>query len=424
MSAPLACRAQLAGPNSSQHAKKSSGPSVAALKAAPLRGAGGLAGLVWTAPALALDGASIPADGSLNFSEGFQGANYESLAAASQSLAAKADLPAIDLPSLPAVELPAGLATFLADNGLVVVGAVALAVGLQFAVSALAGGAGGKAKALPAAQALEALASSPSAVLLDIRSKADAKASGSPDLKSLKKAVVAVPLFAPVAKGAEVDPAFGVRVAKLRGINADTTLILLDSDGTAYGVAAKAIAEALPEVRSLLAVAGGAEGWQAAGAPWRAPGAALSLSLPSVDLRSIGKGLDNLAEDFKDAPSLGKGLLGVAAIGGASFLLVNQLEVLLELAGVIVAGQFALRLLFAEDREKTLTEIRTIVNEKVAIQDAGKDIQKIAATLVSEAVELQEGEEGAAAAKRAIEGVPTAPAAAAAAAPVAVVESA
>eukprot|EP00887_Chlorella_sp_A99_P004254 scaffold15.g4254.t1 len=421
MSAPLACRAQLAGPNSSQHAKKSSGPSVAALKAAPLRGAGGLAGLVWTAPALALDGASIPADGSLNFSEGFQGANYESLAAASQSLAAKADLPAIDLPSLPAVELPAGLATFLADNGLVVVGAVALAVGLQFAVSALAGGAGGKAKALPAAQALEALASSPSAVLLDIRSKADAKASGSPDLKSLKKAVVAVPLFAPVAKGAEVDPAFGARVAKLRGINADTTLILLDrqadskpagappappvpwlawpTDGTAYGVAAKAIAEALPEVRSLLAVAGGAEGWQAAGAPWRAPGAALSLSLPSVDLRSIGKGLDNLAEDFKDAPSLGKGLLGVAAIGGASFLLVNQVG-----AGVPLST--------------------TIVNEKVAIQDAGKDIQKIAATLVSEAVELQEGEEGAAAAKRAIEGVPTAPAAAAAAAPVAVVESA
>ena len=43
-------------------------------------------------------------------------------------------------------------------------------------------------------------------------------------------------------------------------------------------------------------MAGGAAGWRAAGAPWREPG---KLVLPSVDLRSIGKGLDTLAEDFK-----------------------------------------------------------------------------------------------------------------------------
>ena len=35
-----------------------------------------------------------------------------------------------------------------------------------------------------------------------------------------------------------------------------------------------------------------------------------------------------------------------------------QLEALLEVAGVIAAGQFALKMLFAEDREKTFTEIR------------------------------------------------------------------
>ena len=37
----------------------------------------------------------------------------------------------------------------------------------------------------------------------------------------------------------------------------------------------------------------------------------------------------------------------------------------------------------------------TIVNDKVAIQDAGKDLQKIASTLLDEAVELQEGEQAA-----------------------------
>ena len=35
-----------------------------------------------------------------------------------------------------------------------------------------------------------------------------------------------------------------------------------------------------------------------------------------------------------------------------------QLEILFELAGVLAAGQFLLKVAFAEDREKTLTEIK------------------------------------------------------------------
>lgn len=36
------------------------------------------------------------------------------------------------------------------------------------------------------------------------------------------------------------------------------------------------------------------------------------------------------------------------------------LQVLLELVGLVAAGQFALKLLFAEEREQTLTEIRCL----------------------------------------------------------------
>lgn len=35
-----------------------------------------------------------------------------------------------------------------------------------------------------------------------------------------------------------------------------------------------------------------------------------------------------------------------------------QVELLLELAGLVAAGQFLLKVVFAEDREKTLTEIK------------------------------------------------------------------
>lgn len=72
----------------------------------------------------------------------------------------------------PAVELPVDLASFLGENGLLLAGAAAVAVVLPLAIGAVTGGGGGaKAKAVPATRVLEALAASPSTVLVDIRSK-------------------------------------------------------------------------------------------------------------------------------------------------------------------------------------------------------------------------------------------------------------
>ena len=65
-------------------------------------------------------------------------------------------------------------------------------------------------------------------------------------------------------------------------------------------------------------------------------------------------------------------------------MIFNEIEVVLELAGLFAAGNFLLKLVFADEREKTFTEIKTLVDEKVAIQDIGSDLSKIAKAVVED----------------------------------------
>jgi hypothetical protein len=110
---------------------------------------------------------------------------------------------------------------------------------------------------------------------------------------------------------------------------------------------------------------GGAATWQEEGQPWRAPSrgldlSALNLSLPSLNLNLPNiDSIDALAESYKANPSLASALLSLAAIGGVAAFVINEFEVLLEVVGILGAGQFLLRsLLFAEDREKTSNSIK------------------------------------------------------------------
>lgn len=103
---------------------------------------------------------------------------------------------------------------------------------------------------------------------------------------------------------------------------------------------------------------------QAAGAPWKEP-ASFSFGLPPLNLSGISGarntlagGVQNLASDLKEAPPSTKGLLAAAGVLGASALLFSQVELLLEVAGLVAVGQFLLKVVFAEDREKTLTTIK------------------------------------------------------------------
>lgn len=68
--------------------------------------------------------------------------------------------------------------------------------------------------------------------------------------------------------------------------------------------------------------------------------------------------------------------LGVA---GLAILFFAEFEQLLELVGIGFVLQFLVRkLLFAEQREKTLSDVRTFLDEKIAAQEAGRDLQRLA----------------------------------------------
>lgn len=61
----------------------------------------------------------------------------------------------------------------------------------------------------------------------------------------------------------------------------------------------------------------------------------------------------------QSAPTASKALLGLGAIVGGALLFFQEIDTALEVAGIFAAGQFAIRrLLFAEDRAQTTTEIK------------------------------------------------------------------
>lgn len=304
------------------------------------------------------------------------------------------ELPAVSIPSvsLPDVDIPD--VSGLLDNPdalLVAGGAVIVAAG-GAALSALLGGGSSapKAKAVPAARALEALAADEACVLIDIRSKPEIKATGGPNLKGVsKRGAVSVP-FVVVVQGEEVvDEEFGAKVAKVKGVGAEGgPVILLDSTGAQSAAAAKAILAEVP-LENLYYVSGGADAWQASGGPWREPGKGLSLDLSAVTetlqggYTTVVGGVSKVAEGVAEAPEAAKGALVFAGLVGASAVLFTQLELLFELAGILAAGQFLLKVAFAEDREKTLTELKKVV-QQVDIPDLPQDLSKITNALLED----------------------------------------
>jgi rhodanese-related sulfurtransferase len=356
-----------------------------ALKALP-KGLGAAAALLAARPALAAEPFG---------SDGIGGSSIE--------------LPS--LPALPAVELPSVDVSALGLDSIdpLYVAAGAALVAIPLGLGALLGGGNApRAKAVPAATAVEALAADPGCLLVDIRSKAEAAEVGSPSLKGVsKRAPAAVPFIAVSKEGdVIVDVAFGEKVAKLKGVDdLSKPLILIDTDGSLSPAAAKIVLKELPD-KSVYFITGGTDAWQEAGFPWKEP---LRFALPdfsNIDLSNIDLtagintvvgGAKALADDFAEAPSVTKGILAAGAVAGASVLLFSQAELLFEVAGLFAAGQFLFKMLFAEEREKALTEIKKVA-EQVDIEDLPEDLGKIATTLLEDKTGTQViGREGAAA---------------------------
>ncbi|PSC70410.1 rhodanese-like domain-containing chloroplastic [Micractinium conductrix] len=359
------------------------------------------------------------------------------LGAATARAAAAFEPSASSLPSLPSVDLPAvslpdvDLSSIdLSGGDPLLVGGAVLALAVPAAVLALAGGgnSGPKAKAVPAARALEALAADESCILLDIRSKAEVKEEGAPNLTGLsRRGAVSLPYVIAIKGEEMVDEEFGAKAAKVKGLSLEGgPVIILDSTGAQAAAAARAILAEVP-LEKLYYVQGGSEAWQAAGGPWREPGKGFNFELPnfSEGLQTIAGGVSTVAsgvtEAVAEAPEAAKGALVFAGVVGASALLFTQLEILFELAGVLAAGQFLLKVAFAEDREKTLTEIKKVVDE-VDVADLPQDLSKITSALLDDptasSTEIRRAQAAAAAAVAASAPAAAAPAPAPAATPV------
>ena len=83
-------------------------------------------------------------------------------------------------------------------------------------------------------------------------------------------------------------------------------------------------------------------------------------------------GTEKLVQQYNQDPSLVKGAAAVAAIAGASIFLVTELETVLQVVGLAYALQFlARRLLFAEEREKTFNDVKTLLRNKIALGALG-----------------------------------------------------
>lgn len=292
--------------------------------------------------------------------------------------------PQVTIPEAAAPAVDSGIGDLFSDNPLLlagIAGIVAVPVAINV-ISKVGAGAAGGVKMTNPAKALEALEDS-RVILVDIRSKAEIKLQGNPDLKAVKRSALSIP-FTKLVKGEYVvDDMFGEKLAKARGVDEDSIIILLDADGSESKEAAKLV-EGVDKVYILQ---GGAAAWAATG-PWKEPG----KGLPLPDLKGVGSSLNNMAEEFKEAPSLNKAVIGLGAIAGAGLFLVNEAEVLIELAGIAAAANFGFNLLFSDSKKgSNTTEIKEIVDEKVAEKEVVPDSNKIPAAVVDDS-DTEQGE--------------------------------
>lgn len=117
-------------------------------------------------------------------------------------------LPSVSLPSvsLPDIDMPDVSSLLDGSVDPLLIGGGLAAIAIPAALVALLGGGGPKgpkAKPVPAQRALEALAADDTCLLLDIRSKAEIRANGTPNLKGIsRRAPTSVPYVITVKVGA------------------------------------------------------------------------------------------------------------------------------------------------------------------------------------------------------------------------------
>lgn len=289
---------------------------------------------------------------------------------------------------------------------------------------------GGEKAAVTPLQALKLLTEDRQVLLVDIRSKEGRSSGGSPDLKAIKGTTVQIPYLVVNQGQIRVPPKYSEALSKNPRVKKETTLVLLDSFGKDSPKAARQATRIAKKVYYVAGGAEGAKGWKSSGLPWkdgagfsffgfggrtkqREPelksprqAAAAAADKPSEGTQKIDKkpsqALESVTNAVGDTVSSGSsrpatsarrstelsknaGVLvagGIIAVGGVAIAAAG-VESVLELLGVLGIFQFGVqRLLYAQDRERTANDLRTLIDEKIALREAPGDLQRLTATLL------------------------------------------
>ncbi|PHT40899.1 Rhodanese-like domain-containing protein 4, chloroplastic [Capsicum baccatum] len=247
------------------------------------------------------------------------------------------------------------------------------------------------------------LADDAGAQLLDIRAPGELRGVGSPDIKGLKKKTVTV------AYKAEDKPGFLKKLSLKFKEPENTTLFILDnchhtaveifffpifkvkrnqSSTFSYGMRFDGNSELVAELvtengfKAAYAIKDGAEGprgWLNSSLPWIVPNKSLSL-----DLSNLSDALDGILGEGPDAVTVG---LGAAAVAGLGLLAFSEVETILQLLGSAALVQLVgKKLLFAEDRKKTLQQVDEFLTTKVAPQELVDEIKEIGKAVLPDSV--------------------------------------
>ncbi|KAK5776142.1 hypothetical protein F383_26582 [Gossypium arboreum] len=255
---------------------------------------------------------------------------------------------------------------FISDNPTVVAGgAVALAVPLILSQVLK----GSKPWGIETARsAYGKLGEDPNAQLLDIRGPKEFKDVGSPDIKGFGKKPVSI------AFNGEDKLGFLKKLDLKFKEPENTTLFIIDKfNGNSELVAELVTVNGFKAAYAIKDGAEGPQGWMNSGLPWIPP-------KKGLDLSNLTETLSGAFGDESDGLSV---TLGIAAATGLGLLAFSEIETILQVLGSAAIIQLlSKKLLFAEDRKKTLQQVDEFLSTKVAPKELVDDIKQIGVALI------------------------------------------
>ncbi|KAJ9188244.1 hypothetical protein P3X46_003616 [Hevea brasiliensis] len=221
-----------------------------------------------------------------------------------------------------------------------------------------------------ARKAYAVLGDDANAQLLDIRAPVELKKMGTPDIRGFKKKPVSI------AYKGDDKPGFLKKLSLKFKEPEKTTLFILDKfNANSELVAELVTVNGFKAAYSIKDGADGPQGWMNTSVPWIPPSKGLSL-----DLSNLTDTLSNALGEGSDALPL---TIGIAAAAGLGVLAFSEIETILQVLGSAAIVQFvSQKLLFAEERKKTLQQVDEFLNTMVAPKELVGDIKQIGKALL------------------------------------------